>query len=90
MSLHNDTSADLPMAARTVCGGARQATHAYERWRETAPLAISEQLLVHAALLKEINVLSRHLGMRVAFRVHQPAGEEDPYPVFIPASGAAQ
>ena len=26
------------------------------------------------------------IGMRVKFRVHQPAGDEDPYPVFTPAA----
>jgi uncharacterized OB-fold protein len=28
------------------------------------------------------------IGMRVKFRVHTPAGDEDPYPVFIPAESA--
>ncbi|WP_428534193.1 Zn-ribbon domain-containing OB-fold protein [Rhodopila sp.] len=27
------------------------------------------------------------IGMRVAFRVHTPAGDEDPYPVFTPVGG---
>ena len=26
------------------------------------------------------------IGMRVKFRVHQPAGDEDPYPVFTPVA----
>ena len=30
------------------------------------------------------------IGMRVKFRVHQPPGEEDPYPVFTPVAGAGQ
>lgn len=28
------------------------------------------------------------IGMRVAFRVHTPGGDEDPYPVFTPVGGA--
>jgi uncharacterized protein len=28
------------------------------------------------------------IGLRVRFRVHQPEGEEDPYPVFTPADVA--
>ncbi len=28
------------------------------------------------------------IGMRVKFRVHTPDGDEDPYPVFIPAQAA--
>jgi len=24
------------------------------------------------------------IGMRVKFRVHRPAGDEPPYPVFVP------
>lgn len=28
------------------------------------------------------------IGMRVKFRVHAPAGDEDPYPVFTPVEGA--
>ena len=27
------------------------------------------------------------IGMRVRFRVHTPGGEDDPYPVFVPAEG---
>ncbi|WP_428483478.1 Zn-ribbon domain-containing OB-fold protein [Rhodopila sp.] len=27
------------------------------------------------------------IGLRVRFRVHTPGGDEDPYPVFIPAEG---
>ena len=27
------------------------------------------------------------IGMRVRFRVHRPGGEDDPYPVFVPAEG---
>lgn len=68
MSLHIDMSAELSMAARVVGGDERHATHALEKWRETASLTLAEQLLVHAALLKEVNVLSLHLGMRVAFQ----------------------
>ena len=30
------------------------------------------------------------IGMRVKFRVHQPAGDEDPYPVFTPVAEAGQ
>jgi uncharacterized OB-fold protein len=29
------------------------------------------------------------IGMRVRFRVHAPQGDEDPYPVFVPAEGAS-
>jgi len=28
------------------------------------------------------------IGLRVKFRVHKPAGDEDPYPVFTPVAGA--
>ena len=28
------------------------------------------------------------IGLRVKFRVHTPAGDEDPYPVFTPVEGA--
>ena len=27
------------------------------------------------------------IGQRVRFRVHRPSGEDDPYPVFVPAEG---
>ena len=27
------------------------------------------------------------IGQRVRFRVHTPGGEDDPYPVFVPAEG---
>ena len=27
------------------------------------------------------------IGQRVRFRVHRPGGENDPYPVFVPAEG---
>jgi hypothetical protein len=30
------------------------------------------------------------IGLRVTFRVHTPAGEEDPYPVFTPVAEAGQ
>ncbi|HVZ07566.1 Zn-ribbon domain-containing OB-fold protein [Rhodopila sp.] len=30
------------------------------------------------------------IGMRVKFRVHRPAGDEDPYPVFTPAETGAE
>jgi uncharacterized OB-fold protein len=29
-----------------------------------------------------------HIGMRVKFRIHRPAGDEPPYPVFTPAEPA--
>jgi len=38
--------------------------------------------------VEDIAPMDVKIGMRVKFRVHQPAGDEDPYPVFTPAEGA--
>ncbi len=35
-----------------------------------------------------IDPMDVRIGMRVRFRVHQPDGDEDPYPVFTPVEGA--
>jgi uncharacterized OB-fold protein len=34
--------------------------------------------------VEEIAPAAVKIGMRVKFRVHQPGGDEDPYPVFTP------
>jgi uncharacterized OB-fold protein len=34
--------------------------------------------------VEEIAPVAVKIGMRVKFRVHQPVGDEDPYPVFTP------
>lgn len=38
--------------------------------------------------VEEIDPTAVKIGMRVKVRVHTPAGDEDPYPVFIPMAGA--
>jgi hypothetical protein len=37
--------------------------------------------------VEEVPPAAVKIGMRVKFRVHTPAGDEDPYPVFTPAEG---
>lgn len=37
--------------------------------------------------VEDIEPTQVRIGMRVKFRVHTPEGDEDPYPVFIPAEG---
>ena len=34
--------------------------------------------------VEDISPTAVKIGMRVKFRVHQPVGDEDPYPVFTP------
>jgi uncharacterized OB-fold protein len=38
--------------------------------------------------VEDIDPKAVKIGLRVAFRVHTPGGDEDPYPVFTPAEGA--
>ncbi|MGE0415483.1 MAG: Zn-ribbon domain-containing OB-fold protein [Acetobacteraceae bacterium] len=38
--------------------------------------------------VEDIDPMAVKIGMRVKFRVHQPDGDEDPYPVFTPVEGA--
>jgi len=38
--------------------------------------------------VEDIAPMDVKIGMRVKFRVHTPAGDEDPYPVFTPVEGA--
>ena len=38
--------------------------------------------------VEDIEPTAVKIGMRVKFRVHTPAGEEDPDPVFTPVEGA--
>jgi uncharacterized OB-fold protein len=38
--------------------------------------------------IEDIEPTQVKIGMRVRFRVHTPAGDEDPYPVFTPVEGA--
>lgn len=37
--------------------------------------------------VEDIAPESVKIGQRVRFRVHTPGGEDDPYPVFVPAEG---
>ena len=37
--------------------------------------------------VEDIDPMAVKIGMRVRFRVHQPPGDEDPYPVFTPMEG---
>ncbi len=38
--------------------------------------------------VEDIAPMDVKIGMRVKFRVFQPEGDEDPYPVFTPSEGA--
>jgi uncharacterized OB-fold protein len=38
--------------------------------------------------VEDIEPTAVKIGLRVKFRVHTPEGDDDPYPVFIPAEGA--
>ena len=38
--------------------------------------------------VEDIDPMQVRIGMRVQFRVHQPGGDEPPYPVFTPAEAA--
>jgi uncharacterized protein len=40
--------------------------------------------------IEEIVPADVTIGLRVKFRVHQPPGDEDPYPVFTPVAQAGQ
>ena len=37
--------------------------------------------------VEDIDPMQVKIGQRVRFRVHRPGGENDPYPVFVPAEG---
>src|SRR5262249_4382363 len=39
--------------------------------------------------VEDIAPEQERIGQRVRFRVHQPGGEEPPYPVFVPREGGA-